>query len=466
MKNLKEKKIIYILLIGLISRLFFLFFLAKSIFNRTSIFTDSDTFDWAYSIETLIKHGTYSVELSNQYGYFVRMPGYSFFIGIFYLITGCNWDLAFPVIGIVQLLLDVFSIFLIYKIVLKVFSVDKIALIAALLYATYPFIIVWNPVVYSESISVFLLWVGLYYLVYNEKKRNIYFSGIFIGLALLCRPQIALIVPIIVVYLFFHNKFKLKFQKIIYFLLMVLLIYGVWPLRNYINYGKIIYTQDLRGIGCWDNDVLSFMQYIYSVKTDWEPQFGQIIHNEKVVFPRNAYDSKDDSLKLEEAVMLAKNCSSGFSQWKGYWKKPFLEPNCNERVIELFTELRNNQMKNHPVNYYFIVPIHNLSKALFKMNLVKNNSHYNYIKKFLFVYRTLLIILGLFGGVIMLSDKKREQKLFSIIVLGFFGLLYLYLCAGTSVQLRNIEMRYFLQADVLLLIPASFVINKIIQIKK
>ncbi|HET8647000.1 MAG TPA: hypothetical protein VFO85_16005, partial [Vicinamibacteria bacterium] len=45
--------------------------------------------------------------------------------------------------------------------------------------------------------------------------------------------------------------------------------------------------------------------------------------------------------------------------------------------------------------------------------------------------------------------------------LSFFVLLYLTLCAGTSPQLRNIEMRYFLPADVLLLIPAAGLISRL-----
>jgi len=59
----------------------------------------------------------------------------------------------------------------------------------------------------------------------------------------------------------------------------------------------------------------------------------------------------------------------------------------------------------------------------------------------------------------MLKQKSSQQLGFFIGL--FFGILYLYLCFGTSPQCRNIEMRYFLQADVFMLIPAAFIITRI-----
>jgi len=45
--------------------------------------------------------------------------------------------------------------------------------------------------------------------------------------------------------------------------------------------------------------------------------------------------------------------------------------------------------------------------------------------------------------------------------LSYFLILYITLCSGIGPQFRNIEMRYFLQADVILLIPAAFMINNL-----
>jgi hypothetical protein len=42
----------------------------------------------------------------------------------------------------------------------------------------------------------------------------------------------------------------------------------------------------------------------------------------------------------------------------------------------------------------------------------------------------------------------------------FFTVFYALQCGGTSPQMRNIEMRYFLHADVLLLFPAAWLMAR------
>ena len=55
------------------------------------------------------------------------------------------------------------------------------------------------------------------------------------------------------------------------------------------------------------------MQYIYCVKTDWDPQYTSIKENKKTVFPDISYTNKVDSIKLERAIYLMQNCGSGIS---------------------------------------------------------------------------------------------------------------------------------------------------------
>src|SRR5581483_7917821 len=96
------------------------------------------------------------------------------------------------------------------------------------------------------------------------------------------------------------------------FTLLFLIGYTPWPMRNYVNYHKVVLTQDLRGFQNWNPDVISFMQYTFSVKAEWEPQFTEIEKNKKVEWPRDAYLLPGDSAKLARAVYLSQNCGSGF----------------------------------------------------------------------------------------------------------------------------------------------------------
>jgi hypothetical protein len=127
-------------------------------------------------------------------------------------------------------------------------------------------------------------------------------------------------------------------------------------------------------------------------------------------------------------------------------------------VARLFNELRENQIKYNPFNFYVKVPLKNLQKALFKVKLSDNDSIARKLGSYLLYYRTILIFIGMIG--VFFLFKSRVTIPIGVFVSLFFAMLYIYLCAGTSPQCRNIEMRYFLQADVLMIIPAAFLIAR------
>jgi len=391
-----HKQIIFIILFGLLCRIIFTIFIAENYFGRSNIFVDGDTWAWLNSFINLIEYGSYAINLEHEYSYFFRMPGYSFFLGILYYLTGQNTVITFPIVAVIQIIADTICIWFVYKIASKLFNNEKISLISALLYSCYPFIIVWTPVAYSESLSIFFMLLSLYSFVFNHQFKY-FITGAFISLALLFRPQIALLIPIYIIVIIIQNKnsFKIMFKLMLQFGVAILLIYGAWPARNYINYNKIVFTQDLRGAANWNLDVISFMQYIYSVKAEWAPQFFNIIHNKNVVFPSNAYLNNEDSIKLQRAVYLAKNCGSGFSHWKGYWKEQIEGENCNEEIKQIFDNLREKQIKANPFNFYILIPLKNLKKAVFKSCLNDNSSLTRKLASLLFYYRTLLLILGI-----------------------------------------------------------------------
>lgn len=456
----KNKYLVIIILIGLILRLAFIIFGAELYFGRSNIFVDGDTFMWQKSIENLIENGTYTV-IGDQ-GRFSRMPGYSFFIGVFYLLFGGNWDLAFTAIGWSQSFIDVYCIYLIYKITKRLFKNNQISLISAFIYATYPFIIVWCPVVYSEQLGITLLLIGfLKYLDSNNSKKTFVFSGFMIGLAALTRPQIIPFGLVICISTLFEKKELTinKFKKALIFGFSFLFTFGLWPARNYLFHNEIIITKNAEGFANWQEDVLAFMQYTYAVKTEWNPQYTSIIKNKKTTYPTISYKDKSDSILLENTIYLCKNCGSGFSFKKGYWKKPFYEPNCNRKIVENFDYLRVKQIKDNPFNFYFILPIKNLGKAIFKKKLYDESNIYRKFGSLLFYLRTTLILLGLLGVLLLIKSKIYDKALIFIL---FFIAIYFVLSFGTSPFMRNIEVRYFLPADILLLFPASLFIHKIL----
>ena len=68
------------------------------------------------------------------------------------------------------------------------------------------------------------------------------------------------------------------------------------------------------------------------------------------------------------------------------------------------------------------------------------------LMQLLFGYRTVLVLLG-WGGILVGIRRQPALGLVAAVA----GLIYLYICF----LYRGLEMRYLLQADVLLLIPAA-----------
>lgn len=472
------KSILIIVLAGLLARLIFTWFIAPSFFSREYIEIDNDTPIWMASLANLLLNGELSSNLSNEMASYGRMPGYSFFFlppfglaTLIYNIKGFDstnpeiWFLIIKITAYTQIVLDSISIFLIYYFSLKTIKQHSVAIISALLYAFYPFVIVWNPVCYAEIPSIFFALLALSIIVGSDKKIYWALAGFSMGFSILNKPQYAILVPLIL--LLIHSKYKdnsgTNLKHFLVFIVCFGLMYGSWPLRNYIRFNKVVFTQDIRAFSNWNVDVMAFMHYIYSVKSEWEPQFTNIIKNQKVSFPKEAYTNSQDSIKLEHAIALAKTCGAGFSQWNGYWKEPITPGDsmndCSSEIAQIFNELREKQIKQFPFNYYVYVPLQNLKKAIFKTELVNKNNIMGKAVNLLFYYRSVLILLGLTGLVVMY--KQKDIRPVAIILGLFFLTLYFYLCFGTGQQCRNIEIRYFLQADILLLIPAAYLINRV-----
>ncbi|MFN4122004.1 MAG: glycosyltransferase family 39 protein [Flavobacteriales bacterium] len=460
-----KKPLIQIISLGALLRLLFNLFIAKYYFGTDNFYLGGDTMAWGSMFENLWNHGVYvygNVAEAHEYGYFFRMPGYSFFLGFFWLLCGQNWEMAIPMAGWFQTIMDIFNIYLVYRISLLIFKHKGVAHFTALIYACYPFVIVWNPHTHSEIVGItFGLLAVLFFL--KGDSRNYLISGIMLAIASFMRPQYLFLAPIFGLLLILLQKSDVKtlMKNATLLGLGFALIYGPWPMRNYFNYGKLIVTQDLRGAPHWDVDVINFMQYIYSVKTEWEPQMSQILGQSDVEIPKIILNHPNEAAELKVLFEKAKSCSRGFSYWKTAQRKYQKERGCTDEVAMGFKELRARHIKMFPLNYYIILPLQNLKKALLKSSLSGEKTTIKKLASSLFIIRTLLILLGIAGLILMMRNKVNLPVVLMIGV--FFITIYLFLCAGTSPQMRNIEVRYFLQADIFLLFPAAWMLFHLIR---
>ncbi len=125
----------------------------------------------------------------------------------------------------------------------------KVGKISALIWALYPPCLLSGFTVdrfHTEAMGCFFIVVSFYYIVKlfrNYSLKNAAIGGLFFGMAILTRGYFAIILPLIVGYLFFFATEK-KFKSAFFFGLFASVILVSWMARNYFEMGKpVLSTQ-------------------------------------------------------------------------------------------------------------------------------------------------------------------------------------------------------------------------------
>ena len=137
-------------------------------------------------------------------GLIQRSPGYVYFTGFLYLLSGNNTKL---VLGF-QAFLGVLTGLLIYLIGRNVFN-KYIGLYAAFFYAFYLPVLCYESALLMCSLITFLMTLGFFLFIMGSLRRsNLLFclAGLALGWAFVCRPNNLLLAVILVAYLLFRKK--------------------------------------------------------------------------------------------------------------------------------------------------------------------------------------------------------------------------------------------------------------------
>jgi hypothetical protein len=254
------------------------------------------------------------------------------------------------------------------------------------------------------------------------------------------------------------DKISEKVKHALIFCLAVGITYGLWPARNYLLHDRIIFSQDIHVGGHWSEDFISFLDFTHSISTDHTPYYWSILKNEKVNWPAAAYIDPGDSLLLDSVVAMCRTCSNGFAHWKfGEHLVSEIDLHarpCDLEIAAIFNSLIEKQKTQNAFHYWITIPLNNLGKCFFKLSLYGDKPvMVKIFSSLLFMFRSLLVILGIIG-IFLAYKKSLLGRKFLVFVLGYMCTWYLYI----SFLHRNIEMRYLLHTDIILLIPAAFAI--------
>ena len=173
----------------------------------------------------------------------VFMPPLYFFIIYILDLISLNFFNTTKLLIFFQIIINIVSIILIYKITLK-FENKFISLLICFLFAFFPLNIYASVQVSSITIQIFLLLGFLFFLqklLKNKNNKNLFIFSIFSGLLILTRGEFFLFYFFTIIYFFVFNEKKLK--TLIISIILTSLVISPYIIRNYMNFDTIVLTK-------------------------------------------------------------------------------------------------------------------------------------------------------------------------------------------------------------------------------
>lgn len=464
----RNRLLLVIMLAGLIARLAFLLVGAKIYYasSQTDIFTNGDTHSYMLSFINLLKYGVYTFDFLEPDAAFGRLPGYPFFYGLHYMLFGAQH--AAIAVAYTQVLIDTTGILLIFLILRRIYPLARwTPYIGAALYAFYPFAIIWVTIIGTETLATFLVLLWLNYLL----RMRVSFSaalwlGLIVAAAFYVREYLGILLPISLSYLAIkyysaaHTRWLSSVIRVSLIAgLTFTMSYAAWPIRNYLSYDRLIWLKPVTaGYANYNVDFASFRSWVHCWTNDEQLWLDKVAKGtEEIDFPAAAFSTSNERNRATYLAGLARRCGSSFYLYRtGIYGTPRYfnvvamrankeyQQNCNAEISAGFNQLKTEFVHRHPVRYWTQVPLQNLWKAFFKSsaNRITNGGAKQLLITGLFSYRTMLLLLATAG--IVLSYRRLDIWPAAI----FFVFMYLFI----SFIMRNLEMRYLLQSDVVSLV--------------
>lgn len=346
----------------------------------------------------------FSVSFWGDEAYF-RGPLYPYFLAFIYKIAGSSlfWT------RFLQIIIGSFSAVLVFLMGRKLFS-KTIGIIAGFAYAAYGTIIFYETMFLIPVLYIFLLLLSFYYLICIEgrSKRSLWVqAGICLGLAAIARPNILLLTPLILFWIYFGFRKLSGSRKLIIplvYLLGVLIPVLSVTVRNYIVTGETILISSQGGVNLYignNPDTEGLTMLMPEVRLDESISWSQF-----AVATRVAAES-------ETGTKLTASEESSFWTTKAIG---FIVTNPGKFISNIFKKL-----------VYFLVGFENSDNAdiYYSRNYSSLFSILLWQTPFYFPFG-LIFPLAIIGVVSQWS-RRRELALLFIMIVGYIPTVILFL---------------------------------------
>lgn len=412
MNLLKSKRvIIFILLIGLVVRLFFFFILTpwnNQAFEQTTHQLHSDAAK--YNSLALNIWKTNSLKDLGA----IRTPAYPLLVAFFYHLFGLGgaW-----LVFIFQIILDLITIYLVYLIGRQISPSSMVAPVAAFLYATSFPTALYSSLLLTEIPFTFFIALTVWLLIraFGQPQKSFWFlgaSGLTLGIATLIRP-ISQYLPIVIVVFWlavavYQRKISWRvIGGVALFLFIFIIVISPWLIRNKNLYGYYELSA-IQGHALSDYNVTYLKSRIEGIPFDSSDSCYKRelrLHGNPFAASRNCRGEAINYILKNLHYYIPLHLKGTLNIFLGVGRadilyllgkeipgRDFMEGNLATRIIE---ELKNSK------NQYFLVPFLGL--------------------------RQLLEYLFLLIGITALLAKKdaRDKKIYAILLILFIGYLVL-----------------------------------------
>lgn len=225
------KKILFILIIAFMLRIFIVFGLPVRKFEN-SIQRYHDT-----AVNLIEGRGYSHFHSPPYYPTFLKPPVYSFFLAGIYKMVGVNINVA----KIVQAIFDSLACLLLFLLARNYFS-RGVAFTVMFLAAICPITAVYANLLNPESLTLFFMALSLLFVSRSLVGNNVldyFLAGLSVVLMGYCRPEFFIFVFIFFGVIFFIKKAQ-KLKLYLFYSLGVIVIMAPWIARNYWLTGRFI----------------------------------------------------------------------------------------------------------------------------------------------------------------------------------------------------------------------------------
>lgn len=344
-----------------------------------------------------------------------REPAYPFFLFLNYKIFGVNTN----VVRVEQFILLFLIIYLTYIISYKVFGVLT-ARIASVAVAGLPIFPIYATDLISEIFAALLVVLFAYVFIRSmesQSKGSPWIAGLVFGILILTK-SIFIFLPILILPIYLARGRKDGLKNILIFLFAVFIVVSPWVYRNYINFGKVSFSD--RG---------GMLLYLHAVKSEFNG--GELV---------------DYAVAATTGEYIVRLYNSDFNIVKGEGIYLMNEKRLNLLSSGLNSSQADEEMAREAKELYLKRPVKNLligflevAKAnapmapkypiLFAFSGDTDDSSFEKIIKtgIIFIIRLLWIVIlwiGLLGAYKALKEKNIKAILILLLIIYLNGVIF------------------------------------------